>query len=118
MTDRLSQSSCGSHYPAGDGTRLARLTSPVVYDPKAQMKRRIRCRLPYLSPACCAQAGTCQLCYQYWGVANASFITDTHLEGCDIGPGNALIDDLPDFYQRPFDEGGRCRLWPNLSALY
>ena len=41
------------------------------------------------------------------GVANASFIDDSYLEGYDIGPGNGLIDDLCQiFYQKPFDENG------------
>ena len=40
------------------------------------------------------------------GVSNASFVTGD-VEGYDIGPGNALIDDLCQiFYQKPFDEGG------------
>jgi len=42
------------------------------------------------------------------GVANASFIDDSYLEGYDIGPGNGLIDDLCQiFYQKPFDENGK-----------
>ena len=41
------------------------------------------------------------------GVSNASFVMEDNLEGYDIGPGNALIDDLCQiFYQKPFDEGG------------
>jgi anhydro-N-acetylmuramic acid kinase len=41
------------------------------------------------------------------GVSNASFVMEDNLEGYDIGPGNALIDDLCQiFYQKPFDKGG------------
>ena len=41
------------------------------------------------------------------GVSNASFVTNAGVEGYDIGPGNALIDDLCQiFYQKPFDAGG------------
>ncbi len=97
----------------GDGTRLARLTeTPVIYDFRAadmEAGGQGAPLAPIYHQLVVQQAGTPlpALFINIGGVANASFITNTYLEGYDIGPGNALIDDLCQiFYQRPFDEGG------------
>ena len=97
----------------GDGTRLAHLTeTPVIYDFRAadmEAGGQGAPLAPIYHQLVVRQAGTPlpALFLNIGGVANASFITDTHLEGYDIGPGNALIDDLCQiFYQQPFDRGG------------
>lgn len=97
----------------GDGTRLARLTkTPVIYDFRAadmEAGGQGAPLAPIYHQLVVQQADTPlpALFLNIGGVANASFITDTHLEGYDIGPGNALIDDLCQiFYQQPFDRGG------------
>ena len=52
------------------------------------------------------------------GVSNASFVTGD-VEGYDIGPGNALIDDLCQiFYQKPFDEGGEIAASAKIYAPF
>ena len=88
----------------GDGTRLARLTeTPVIYDFRAadmEAGGQGAPLAPIYHQLVVQQAGTPlpALFINIGGVANASFITDTHLEGYDIGPGNALIDDLARFF--------------------
>lgn len=97
----------------GDGQYLASQTQiPVIYDFRAadmEAGGQGAPLAPIYHQLVVQQAGTPlpALFINIGGVANASFITDMHLEGYDIGPGNGLIDDLCQiFYQKPFDKGG------------
>ena len=97
----------------GDGSALARQTAvPVIYDFRAADMMAGGQGAP-LAPIYHqlilqqAKAPMPALFVNIGGVANASFVHDEYLEGYDIGPGNALIDDLCQiFYQKPFDDGG------------
>ena len=98
----------------GDGRLLAKLTNlPVIYDfrradlqaggqgaPLAPIYHQILAREAALD-------GT-NVFINIGGITNLTFIDGEILLGYDIGPGNALIDDLSrQHFDLPFDEDGR-----------
>ena len=85
-------------YQIGDGQRLANQTGiPVVYDFRTadvQAGGQGAPLVPIYHQARFAAGRGSQAVLNIGGVANVTFMADNHpLVACDVGPGNALIDD-------------------------